>query len=256
MKTRQIAAQLYTLRNFLKTPADIATSLKKVRAIGYEAVQVSGMGPIPEADLVAICRGEGLTICGTHEPGATILDQPEAVIERLQKLGCTLTAYPYPAGIEFGDAECVATLIRKLDAAGAKLREAGFTLTYHNHATEFYRANGRTILRQIYDETDPANVKSELDTYWVQYGGGNPVQWVQDMAGRIPWLHCKDYAVTADNKVVYAEVGNGNLDWPAILSAAEAGGCEWFIVEQDTCPGDPFDSLAASFEFLRKNFCA
>jgi len=39
MKIHQIAAQLYTVRDFLKTPAEIEKTLKKIRAIGYEAVQ-------------------------------------------------------------------------------------------------------------------------------------------------------------------------------------------------------------------------
>ena len=54
MKLSQVALQLYTLRDYTKTPADIRHTLKKVRAIGYEAVQASGMGPIDDAELVEI----------------------------------------------------------------------------------------------------------------------------------------------------------------------------------------------------------
>lgn len=255
MTIDRIAAQLFTVRDFLKTPADVAASLRKIRAIGYRAVQVSGMGPIDEAELVAICDGEGLVICGTHEPAPRILDEPEAVIERLQKLGCRLTAYPYPSGVVFNDEASVAALIRKLDAAGKKLHAAGLSLSYHNHACEFCRSGGRTVLRRIFDETQPAHLQAELDTYWVQFGGGNPVQWIRDLSGRLPWLHCKDYAIAPDNRPVFAEVGSGNLDWNAILAAAEDAGCEWFIVEQDTCPGDPFDSLAKSFAYLTTHHC-
>src|SRR4051812_35884852 len=101
MKLSQVAIQLYTLRDFCKTAADLATTAKKVRAIGYTAVQISGVGPIPEAEIVAIMKAEGLTICATHENGQTILDEPEKVIARLRALGTTLTAYPYPAGVDF-----------------------------------------------------------------------------------------------------------------------------------------------------------
>ncbi|MEO0055785.1 MAG: hypothetical protein RLZZ50_1732, partial [Verrucomicrobiota bacterium] len=96
MKLSQVAVQLYTLRDFCKTAADVAATAKKVRAIGYTAVQISGVGPVPESELVAIFQGEGLTICATHEPSLMILDEPEAAIERLHKLGTKLTAYPYP----------------------------------------------------------------------------------------------------------------------------------------------------------------
>lgn len=255
MKISQVACQLYTLRDFTKTPADVAVTLKKVRAIGYEAVQVSGMGPIDESELIAISEGEGLTICGTHEGSDRILNEPEAVIERLKKLGCVHTAYPFPVGIDFGSHASVNTLIEKLNASGKVLHDAGLSLSYHNHAHEFCHLDGKTILQKIYDETDARYLKAELDTYWIQYGGGNPVTWCQNLAGRLPWLHCKDFAITEEIKPIYAEVGSGNLDWTAILSTAEAGGCEWFIVEQDTCPGDPFVSIQKSFEYLKANFC-
>ncbi|CAN5572309.1 sugar phosphate isomerase/epimerase [soil metagenome] len=254
MKLSQIALQLYTLRDYLKTPADVAATLKKVRSIGYETIQVSGMGPIPEADLMTICKGEGLKICGTHEPSAMVLENPAAIAERLHKLGCTLTAYPFPAGIDFADASCVAKLIKDLEASGKVLREAGCCLTYHNHANEFLRVGGRTVLEQIYAETSPENLQAELDTYWIQFGGGDSTAWVRKMAGRLPWLHLKDYAFTAENKPMFAEVGSGNLDWGSIIPAAEEAGCQWFIVEQDTCPGDPFDSVAQSLAYLKSNF--
>ena len=43
--------------------------------------------------------------------------------------------------------------------------------------------------------------------------------------------------------------GNGNLTWQAIIEAAEKSGAKWYLVEQDTCPGDPFDSVAQSYAY-------
>lgn len=250
MKIAQVAAQLYTLRDYLKTPEAIAETLAKVAAIGYQAVQISGMGPIAEADLVALCRQHGLTICATHEPAAKLLAEPEAAIARLQKLGCRHTAYPHPAGIDFSSEAAVSAWLEQLDRAAKAFAAAGLTLSYHNHQNEFRKLGGRTIIERIYAET---SILAELDTYWVQAGGGNPVAWVKRFPGRQPLLHLKDYAISpADNKTpMFAEIGAGNLDFPAICAAADAAGVEWFIVEQDVCPGSPFDSLAQSFTYLR-----
>jgi sugar phosphate isomerase/epimerase len=254
MKISQVAAQLFTLREHLKTLADIAASLKKVRAIGYEAVQVSGMGPIDEAELLRILNGEGLVLCATHEPSNEILDETEKVIARLQKLGCKYTAYPYPAGVDFSKPDHVDLLIKKLDAAGEKMAGAGQVLAYHNHAHEFYRFQGKPLLDTIYAKTNPKFLQGEIDTYWVQAGGGDPVAWCQKLKGRLPLLHIKDYGAGADGKPFFAEIGNGNLDWPAIISAAEASGTEWYIVEQDICPRDAFESLAISFRFIQEKW--
>jgi len=253
MKQNQLAAQLYTIREFIKTPSEIAASLAKIKGIGYDAVQVSGMGPIPEEELARILEGEGLSCCATHEPGDMILNHPEAVAERLARLDCRFTAYPFPSGITFHSPKEVSSLARRLERAGSILNESGVTLTYHNHHIEFRRLGGKTILERLYEETDPLFLKAEIDTYWVQYGGQDPAAWCRKLEGRLPLLHLKDYAINTSNEIEFAEVGGGNLDWPEIITAAEKAGCLWFIVEQDVCPGDPFDSLSKSLQYIKEN---
>ncbi len=125
MKLHQVAIQLYTLRDFTKTPKDIAATMKKVREIGYEAVQASAMGPIPEEELLKILAGEGLTLCATHEPSDLILDEPERVAERLTKLNCKYTAYPHPKDIDLGSESAVEQWLNRLNHAGKILHEAG-----------------------------------------------------------------------------------------------------------------------------------
>ena len=64
-------------------------------------------------------------------------------------------------------------------------------------------------------------------------------------------VHLKDMAMDGRNQL-FAEVGEGNLEWEAILQACKAADIEWYIIEQDTCPGDPFDSLKKSLDNLRE----
>ena len=250
MKRHQIAAQLYTIRDFLQTPEDIAQSMKKIRAIGYEAVQVSGMAPIDESELLRILDGEGLTCCATHEATKIIVEEPQRVVERLQKLGCKYTAVPSPGQFELKTQAQVIEYSKRMDDAGKVLHENGLVLTYHNHHMEFRRLEGELILDTIYAQTDARYLQGEIDTYWVQYGGGDVVAWCEKLSNRLPLLHLKDYRITDDNKPDFAEVGQGNLNWNAIILAAEKSGCEWFIVEQDTTPNDPFESLKISFDYL------
>jgi sugar phosphate isomerase/epimerase len=253
MKISQIAAQLYTVREYCQTASDLAASARKIRAIGYPAVQLSGQGPVPPDEVVRIMDGEGLVICATHEPSPVILDEPERAIETLQRLGCRLTAYAWPEGVDFGEAGSINTLVRKLDAAGARFRAAGITLGYHNHDIEFVRFGGAPVLEYIFAHTAPQNVVAELDTYWVQAGGGDCVEWCCRMRDRLPFLHLKDYGMGLDRKPFFAEIGQGTLPFARIIAEAERSGCQWFIVEQDTCPHDPFDSLRISFDYLKAN---
>lgn len=256
MKINQIAAQLYTCRDLLKTPADIATTLKRLRQVGYTAVQVSGMGPIAEEELVKILDGEGLTCCATHEPADKIRKNPEQIIERLKKLNCSLTAYPHPAGVAMDQVDQLQELCKDLDHSGQLMANEGITLTYHNHGMEFVKTNGVTALDFIYNNTNPKFVQGEPDTYWIHLGGGNNESWCRKLKNRLPMIHLKDYMFTMENKPHFCEIGSGTLEFKSIIAAAEESGCKWFIVEQDVCPGDPVDSLAKSFNYIRENLAS
>lgn len=254
MNLSQVAAQLYTLRDFTKTPSDIAQTLGRVRAIGYQSVQVSGTGPIDEAKLLQMARDNGLSICATHEAIDALLNTPEQVIERLQKLECKHTALGFPSGVDLASLEGVTEFARRFESSAEKFAAAGLSLSHHNHHQEFRKIGDQTVMDILFQNTKTLGF--ELDTYWVQFGGANPTSWCQKVAGRSPLLHLKDYAVNSEDKPVFAEIGQGNLEFSSIIAAAEAGGCEWFIVEQDTCPGDPFDSLQISFDYIKSNLVA
>ncbi len=255
MKLSQVAVQLYTVREQMKTREGIVATLKKIRAIGYSAVQVCGRAPFAEAEFAQAAADAGLTIASTHEDMVSLLDRPAHHVGLLRTLGCTMTAYAFPLGLKFDNLADVRALAARLNDAGRVFYEAGMTLTYHNHEIEFRRFEGRTMLEILFAETDPRYVQAELDTYWVQVGGQDPATWCRKMRNRLPMLHLKDYAVTADRKVTFCEIGNGNLDFPAIIAEAERSGCRQFIVEQDFCPGDPFESLRMSFEYIRTRLC-
>jgi sugar phosphate isomerase/epimerase len=251
MKLDQVAVQMYTLRDHMKTAEDYDNTLAKVAAIGYRSVQISGPRPITPAEIRKLCDKHGLSINSTHEDSNTILNNPQQVVENLKAFGCKYTAYPYPRDVDFNSLDSIDSLIAKLDDAGRVLTEAGMVLTYHNHNHEFRKIKGEIILERIYNRTDPKRVQGEIDTFWVQAGGGDPTTWCRKLNNRLPLLHLKDFMVNEENKGVFCEIGNGVLDFKGIISAAEESGCEWFIVEQDVCPGDPFDSLTQSFNYIR-----
>ncbi|NBB72594.1 MAG: TIM barrel protein [Bacteroidetes bacterium] len=253
MKIEQVALITYTIRDFTQTPDGFRESMQKLAEIGFQAVEISGMGAdvMPAEEIAAVCKENGLTICSTHVPPDMILNEPQKVVERLNALGCKYAVYPFPKDTDFNNARARTGLIEKLDKSGAVLREAGMVLNYHNHNNEFVKWDGKTALQHIYDETDPQNLQAEIDTYWIQLGGGDPVRWCESLKGRLPLLHLKDFGVREGQAPIMHEIGYGNLDFKSIIAAAEGAGCEWFIVEQDTCPGDPFDSVKMSFDYIK-----
>ncbi len=256
MKKQNIVAQVYTVRDACNDAHGLADALARVRAIGYQAVEMNSVGPLPVKELARVLDGEGLTCAGTHEDSEELLADPSAVAERLAILGCTATAYPYPKDQDFSSLDAVRRLCKALDRTGKTLRKAGISFSYHNHNLEFYRLGNRMVFDYLLSETDPDNVKIELDTYWVQAGGGSPAEWIARLKGRCTHLHVKDYGVDPKGRAMFDEIGTGNLDGAGILTAARKAGCKWYVVEQDSDweNGDPFLSLKLSWAFLKKGF--
>ena len=250
MKLNQVAAITSSVGRFCKDEEGLADSLKKIRDIGYPAVQISGIGPIEDQKVADLCGELGLTICATHEKNMRFVEEPEAIVRRVQTLGCSIAGYPYPHPGGFESMDDVRSVIDALARAGKVLHEAGVTAVYHNHDVEFLKFDGKLVLDMIYDQVDPRYLQGEPDTFWIQAGGGDPVAWCEKLKGRLPVLHMKDFGTRGKREIEIKAIGEGNLDWPRIVRAAEDAGCEWFVVEHD---GGTFEDLATSFDYITSN---
>ena len=88
MPETQIAAQLFTIRDHIKTRSDFEASMEKIRAMGYRAVQTSKVGPIADADVKRIVDDSGLTICNTHVSVDDLLNDIDGVIAQHRLWDC------------------------------------------------------------------------------------------------------------------------------------------------------------------------
>jgi len=249
-----LAAQLYTVRQFAQTTNEFAQSMQKIRAIGYQAVQVSGIGPIPDKEVKRIVDDNGLAICITHISYDLLVNNLPAVIEQHHLWNCKNVAIgSMPVEYRTGEAG-FRRFAADASKIGQELSKAGLTFSYHNHSFEFVRYGKRTGLEIIFAESDPRYLKAELDTYWIQHGGSDSADWIRRVKGRMPVVHLKDMAVISEGwnvQQLMVEIGEGNLNWPEILAACQEAGVEWYAVEQDVCQRDPFESLQISYQYLK-----
>lgn len=258
MSSLTIGAQLYTLREHTQTADDLARTLQRVAAMGYTSVQISAVGKdIAFADMGKMLADTGLTCGATHMGWDRFRDDLDGLIADHQAIGCTHAAIGAIPG-EFASPEGIGAFAKALAPVAETLAEAGMDFSYHNHAFEFCKTpDGRSLLQMLYEEIPAEHLKAEIDTYWVAAGGGEPTQWLEQLAGRIPVVHFKDMVIQPTGEGIWqhetrmAPVGEGNLNWPGIIEACKAGGVELAYIEQDNCYGrDPFECLESSYRFL------
>lgn len=257
-KIDRIGVQLYSIRQFMNNEEFIKTSFEKLKKLGYDEVQTAGC-KIDYATFGRLAKEAGLTIVGTHDIFDEMCNDTELAIQKHETLGTKIMGIGGFFKTSIADYE---DFIQKANDVAAKIGPRGFKFTYHNHSHEFIhltREDGTwtTAMELLYEKLDPKYTSFVLDTYWVQHGGADIRYWIEKLAGRIDILHLKDMGRTDKPNAPHCfitEVGNGNIYFPGVIESAIKAGVKSYIVEQDTCPGDPFDSLKMSSDYLHANF--
>lgn len=248
MANLPVAVQMFTLRD--EAGADFAGTIRKVAEMGYDGVEFAGYGGLSAAEAKKLLDDCGLKPAGAHEGIERFEDSFEETVEFHKELGNKYVAIPFLGPDRWDKPGGWKELAAQMTEIGHKLREVGMQLCYHNHSFEFQKQDGQYGLDILYTNSDPQALMAELDTYWVQHGGEDPVAYIKKMHGRLPLLHLKDMA-PGDDKA-FAEVGEGILDIQGIVAAAKESGTKWIIVEQDSCPGPAIDSVKKSIDNLKK----
>lgn len=190
----------------------------------------------------------GLKCVLTHTRAPRILEETQQVCGEHKVLGCKyigLGSYPFDPE---KDGQDYPRFLRDFLPAARVMKENDLYFMYHNHDREFPKLDDQLIMEKLLADIPADLMGFTLDTFWVQAGGGDPAQWLEKLAGRIPCIHLKDYAYGRK----MAPVGEGNINFDRVFEKAEAGGCKYMLVEQDDCNGeDPFDCLRRSYEYLK-----
>lgn len=247
MTKTPVAVQMYTLRE--ESEKDFAGTLKKVAELGYDGVEFAGYGGLSPKEVKALLDELGLQAVSSHVPLEEIEENLVQVIEDQKVLGSKYVVCPFLM-LDRRDEEDYKALISVLDHAGEQCRHAGLTLLYHNHDFELNRlSDGRMALETIFDDTNPDNVMTELDVYWLTKAGENPVEWLNRYKNRSPLVHLKD--MTCDSERFFAELGTGGVDIEEVLSTGEESGVKWWVVEQDLSRRTPLESIEISIDYLK-----
>lgn len=260
-----IGLQLYTVRDAME--ADPLGTLAKVAAIGYNSVEGAtytgsekfyGMGP---KEFKKVLKDNGLMMPSAHyrlgedmEKGAivkgTILHDWNKAIDDASELGLKYMVCAWLSEAERGDLDHYKKIVEDLNKAGEQCKKSGIQLCYHNHDFEFIK-QGNTEPYSILLGADKNLVKMEVDLYWLTKAKQDIIKLFNDHPGRFPLWHIKDMDKTPEQN--FAAVGTGLINFKEIFKHKKTAGMKYFFVEQDKCPGSPFDAITTSYNYIKKN---
>ena len=249
---KNLGLQIYTCRDFMHTEEDIRYTFERVRKAGYTQIQTAGC-EIPYEKYGQLAKEAGLEIVGTHDNVQRMVDDFDGILKDHEALGTKIMG---TGGQHYETVQDVYDFIEKANAIGKKCKEHGFKFTYHNHSHEFYKwpETGKTTMEMLVEGLDPETTSFVLDTFWVQTGGGDVIGWIKKLKGRIDIVHFKDMKISKPgwgSEQKMTEIGNGNLNWPAIIEACKEAVVKYYVVEQDRdFTYNCYDSIKRSAEFL------
>lgn len=253
----KIGAQLYSLREHMKDSEGILKSLEKVKKMGYESVQLSGIGRMDVHELKAKLDELSLDAICTHIPFDAMRDKVKEVAQAHKLLGCKYVGLGAMPG-EYRNEEGFYAFARDFDEIAKVYEAEGLKVTYHNHDFEFVTYGGKCGMDILLENSEKFLFLP--DTFWIQAGGGDVIQWLEKLAHRTEIVHFKDYGIERENdewavKKVFREIGSGNLNWNGIIDTCADIGVTHVFVEQDDCYGrDEFECLEKSCKFLKEKF--
>jgi len=249
----------YTTRFRTYTAEQIECAYKKFAEMGYDGPE-NGLGGrvLGAANDVELLKKYGLKVADAYGDPS----KPEEAMKNAEAYGVKILGIGAIPGEMMNSVEGFQVYAARMNEMAKPFKEAGFKLQYHNHSQEFRnfpQLNGKTGMEILIDETDPEAIVYELDLHWASAAGCDPVQWIGKLKNRIPIIHFKDLAMDWKSEDTnlghvpkrFAEIGQGNINWPPIVDACVAAGVEWYCVEQDRTVLDEFECLKISIDYMK-----
>lgn len=237
-----IGLQLYSIRETLGQ--NYEEGVRRVAEMGYAGVEAAGFpGTTPDA-AGKLFKELGLAVPAAHSQ-LPLGEHKNEVLDAMAAIGCPRLICPViPQGLETVDQ--VKKACDHFNEANAVATEAGMTFGIHNHYWEFQMIGERTVFDMLYDYLAPT-VFFEVDTYWVQVGGADPVGIVKKLGERAPILHIKDGPGNREEPML--AVGDGVMDIPSVVRAG-GDATKWLVVELDRVAADMMTAVERSYSYL------
>ncbi len=235
-----LGIQTYTFRRSIGT--DPAKVLDTIKMMGFTEIEGGGGGRMTPEEFKKLCDERKISIPSTGANYDQLVKAPDSVVMRAKALGSkyVMCAWiPHDNGVlTFENAK---KAVEDFNKAGKILKDNGLIFCYHAHGYEFQPYENGTLLDYIFKNTNPQYVSFEMDIFWMQFGGGDPVALLKKYGHRWKLMHLKDMRkgikkdltglTSTENDVTF---GTGELDIRAILREAKKIGIKHYFIEDES----------------------
>ena len=260
-KKQRLALQLWSVRDEMKK--DVRSTIKRVSAIGFKDVEGFGYDKGKIFDMTpksfsTLLADNGLRMPSSHyvvtsndiSDTGVVTKEFAKLVEHSLSMGQKYLISPWVIDADRKDADTLKAFVAKLDKVGEYCRKQGIQFGYHNHWFEFDKIGDELMYETLLKGTDPKNVVFEMDVCWVTQMNQDPVEWLNNYAGRFELLHMKD--LKSKDKRETAIIGEGIVNFDDILSNSK--GIKHFIVELEHYKGNSLDDVTVAFKNLQAKF--
>ena len=237
--TAPLGVQAYTFRKSF--PINVAKTLDTIKMMGFTEIE-GGSNSISPAEFRKLCDDRGINIPSTGAGYEELIKYPDSIIYRAKIYGAkyVMCAWiPHDNGVL--TIENARKAIDDFNRVGKLLKENGLIFCYHAHGYEFQPYGNEYLLDYIFKNTNPAYVSFEMDVFWMQFGGGNPVALLKKYGDRWKLVHLKDMRKgTIKNLTGLSSpendvpLGTGEIDIPGILKEAKKIGIGHYFIEDES----------------------
>ena len=251
--SQEFGIQLYSLRDYFRT--DIENSLKTISDWGITTVEGGGTYGMDETkfrNLLSKYNLETISIGADYEE---LKNNPKAVAEKAKRYGArfVMCAWIPHNGNRFTIDDIKASTA-VFNRAGNILKKEGVTLAYHAHGYEFRPHEYGTLFD--YMAQNAKNFSFEMDVFWVQHGGENPLALLEKYPDFVVMLHLKDMQKGVVGNTTGSEdvetnvvLGTGQVDIAGIVKKARELGVQYMFIEDES--SRVLEQVPQSLRFLK-----
>ena len=237
--TAPLGVQTYTFRRSIgNDPVKVLDTIKK---LGFTEIEGGG-GRMHPSEFKKLCDERGISIPSTGAGYEDLVNKIDSVVWRAKMLGAKYVMCAWiPHQNNVLTFENATKAVEDFNRAGKILKENGLTFCYHAHGYEFQPYEEGTLLDYMFKNTNPEYVSFQMDIFWIQFGGGDPVALLKKYGNRWKMMHIKDMRkgtkkdltglTSVENDVT---LGTGELDLPAIFREAKKVGIKHYFIEDES----------------------